>query len=355
MVWQLAAEPRIVKVNMIHRPRPLGGQSKIAWRTSRNPDIMLVCVEARQATLRVYKRLFFICPVPVTGVAPPAAVVWFHPHLDVLSQDFEPIIRTLAGPDRVRRPGVKTRLPLAGTFDDIIRPVAQPVLPGLFDPRRLRHIHLNLHLINSSLQNNAALSYPILLAFLQNLMARPALQSLTVRITRAGNQPNNQPAANTNLHTKIFRLIRTPLALGTRPDFFVYTDLRAEHLALAYAGVWTEFPRLAHTLSVDGVCLAQPCTTDWVVLRVIDARSNLSEYDDAGTHWIAQRETLWQNMLHDGMSMQQNSPADWLATVISNAGHQSVTVSPWGICGPNYAMEDAKVYQEVQRPVVWTW
>jgi hypothetical protein len=92
-------------------------------------------------------RLPVACPVAVGGaVAPPQPVVYFHPGVDVLAQDFEVIIEGELA-DRVRRPGVRTRLPLRGDFDDIFRRL-QPMPQGFVDPfHHLGHLHLNLRML----------------------------------------------------------------------------------------------------------------------------------------------------------------------------------------------------------------
>jgi hypothetical protein len=145
MVWEASIEPRVVDVNMVHRGRPRAGQSRISWRVS-NPAQLEASVEARQVLIRLYMRPPVACPVAVgDGVAPPQRVVYFHPRVDVLAQDFEAVIGGELA-DRVRRPGVRTRLPLRGDFDDVLRRL-QPLPQGFLDPfQSLGRLHLNLRM-----------------------------------------------------------------------------------------------------------------------------------------------------------------------------------------------------------------
>lgn len=67
---------------------------------------------------------------------------------------------------------------------------------------------------------------------------------------------------------------------------------------------------------------------------------------------------LWWNLLVQGANIVmvgQRGVPEWLAELIADPS-ETPAVSPWGICGPNYAMGEAKGYcSKATGRVNWDW
>jgi hypothetical protein len=85
---------------------------------------------------------------------------------------------------------------------------------------------------------------------------------------------------------------------------------------------------------------------------VVDPADIESDHDDAGRSCFGpRRELLWWSLLVQGANMAmvgQRGVTEWLAELIADPS-ETVAVSPWGICGPNYAMGEAKVIAQSRR------
>ncbi|AEO67462.1 uncharacterized protein THITE_2088950 [Thermothielavioides terrestris NRRL 8126] len=353
MIWAESLEPRVVGVNPVHKLRPRAGKSKISWRIrAPMPALFSVSVEARRVAMPLYKKLYFACPAAVRGVAPPVVFVYFHPELDVLSQDFEAIVVwPPMGVNRIRRPGILARVSLPGNFDDVVQPIAPPVPRGRFDPLRdLRHVNLDIHVLRSSLTHLAMQTLPLTRDFVHSVLSGPGsvhIQTVTVRIT-------DGLGAALNSWPRVYRIVRSPaIHPGTT---LVYSDMHAKLLHPNKCGIDPSFPKFRYALENDGVVIAKPRPSTWAAFRVIDPRSPYSEFDDDGGQWSGPvQELLWQTMLYDGMKSNDNSVATWLDRVLGAPDWMHACISPWGICGVHYGMGDAKPFRHLTDPMLWNW
>lgn len=356
-IWEASMSPRQVEVNMIHRTRAGAGRSKVSWRVTRNPGPLATSVEARRVFLRFYKSLNFACPVAVAGgVVPPDAVVYFHPRLDVLSQDFEAVINSSLF-DRVRRPGVKTRLILNGSFYETLKPVQQPVAPRVLDfVQNLRHIHLNLHLLQSSNRNQADGRLTDVRGFVTGLLSHhpPALRTITISITQDLSSPP-APAQPLNLRPMVYRIVCRPPIPVPAPSVF-FSGLASQMHLLELEGQQPVRPPLMGILLADGAVFTRPrLGRNIVALRVIDPTDNESEYDDQGGHWPGQqREALWWAMLLDGNDIHPRDVGTWLTWLLSDPWTPELA-AVWGICGVNFGMGEATAYSKPTQRVNWNW
>ncbi|KAK4149098.1 hypothetical protein C8A00DRAFT_38315 [Chaetomidium leptoderma] len=358
MVWAASIEPRLVEVNMVHRSRPRAGRSKISWRGTPNPVQLRVSVEARRVVLRFYQKVYFACPVANRhGIATPEALVYFHPRMDVLGQDFEAIIKSSL-PNRVRRPGVRTRLIFHGDFDAVFK-LVRPLPRDFLDPLRdLRHVHLNLHILKSSSRNHIDRRCQTVVGFISSLVDRAGpnpLQTITARITVDMTSPPT-PADTQNLLPIVYRIVRRPSLPALAPSVF-FSGIRAAMHLVALCGLQpAPPPPFLNILLRDGAVFTTIReNNNFVALRVIDPTSNTSEIDDYGRRWLPyDRERLWCLVLAKGAAMDELPIITWLSRFVSNpwAPHG---VSPWGICGVNYGMGEARVYSHPTAIVDWNW
>jgi hypothetical protein len=284
MVWTASIEPRVVEVNMVHDPRPRAGRSKISWRTTHNPAQLEVSLEAREVLLRLYRRLCCACPVAVGGaVTAPQAIVYCHPDVDVLSQDFEAIIQGSTG-DRVRRPGVNARLTLTNGFGDILPPLRPAPRDVVDHICVLRHIQLDLHILKSSRRNQADNRLQTTTNFIHGLLNRwngTALQTITVRITK-DLSPSPTPATRQNLRTMVYRIVRSPSLPAPKGCFF-FTAIHGLMDICEARGKSPGRPRFRGILLTNGALFTRPRPQNgFAALRVVDPADIESYYDDDG-------------------------------------------------------------------------
>jgi hypothetical protein len=376
MVWRLSMHPRVVSVNIVHsNRRPRANQSKVSWRVSRAPAQLAATLDSRNVALSLYQKLYFACPVPVRGDKGPApvAMVYFHPELDVLSQDFEVIVVSYEGPDRIRRPGLKARLTAGpapntrwrGDFDDLYQ-LSRPLPKDFFDPfHNLAHIHVNMHLLMSSPRNPAVADLQTPFTFLQNLLAQgrapDALQSITIRITIDMSKPPIL-ARTHNLPPIVYRIVRTPSMPVASGSVIYLTQILAQNAQAVGHGLLYSLPCLRDVLQADGAVLTKPCGDAFSALRVIDVDSFASHFDDAGRPYPGKcREWMWWNMVVDGCYTWPADVVSWLAGLIAVPSiakdwfDYREMQSPWGICGVNYGMGSAKVLLKPMEKVKWNW
>ncbi|GAB1316866.1 hypothetical protein MFIFM68171_07076 [Madurella fahalii] len=360
MVWEASFDPRLVEANIIHNGTRRARTSPIEWRLTRNPTVMEVSYESRAVALRHYKKLLLGCAVEVWGPPPPAPYIYFHPEMDILCQDFECIVSNYTE-DRVRRPGTKTRVILPNGFEDILRN------PNTFNLGMIRHIQVNLHIFRSSNRNRADRRLQTMLSFLWNLLRgqrAPAqqqpnslqliggqafppllngLQTITISITQERSQDHGPqaPGAVGRVRPWVYRVV------AAQPSLPEPTLTYLSALGRITAGM---HPPLACTLLSDGAILTKPCDTRFAIFRVIDPRSMISAFDDMGQMVI--REFLWRRMLDAGVRTGQIERFNWLAMLISvdplRPYRPIQLVSPWGICGTNYAMGRATAYTDLR-------
>jgi hypothetical protein len=82
MIWVASMEPRAVDVTMAFEAGDRPGRRNMVLQLTRNPQQMATVREARKAFLRDYTKLYVSC---LWEYEPITRVIYFHPHLDVLS------------------------------------------------------------------------------------------------------------------------------------------------------------------------------------------------------------------------------------------------------------------------------
>lgn len=242
----------------------------ISWRVTRIPALFETSVEARRAALRQYKTLFCAAPLKMGGCEGAAAViVYFHPRMDVLSQNFDVIMlgRYIS---LVRCPGVTSLPQWPLSFFDIIS--GERRLGGPFDPfHSLRHIHLNILKARADIRSMTDPASRTPTWFVMGLLYRQlphVLKMLTVKITMHPQTCPPTPASTSDLQPWVYRTVRRPTLPLPKPSKF-WSGITAEkHLAMLLKQQYNH-PSLINILAEDGVVFIRPIPGDFAILRVV--------------------------------------------------------------------------------------
>lgn len=339
MIWEKSIEPRVVRVNMMHRFAAETGEPIISWRVTRNPAPLDTSIEARQAFLRHYKMLRCVAPVAITrGRAAPSAMVYFHPRMDVLGQDFEVIIPDCLRTHQVRRPGIKSLPRWPARFFDIFSG-ERPLAEGSFDPLYdLHHIHLDVLMKETDLPGVAHPSARSSVQFMMDLLDRQApnvLETVTLKITM--DPQISLPTSTSKVKSFIYRLVRCPDLPIPKPSESCLGTVAKNNVAVSlgipcYESVYTKL------LAEDGAVFRNPLPGKLAVLQVVDPINDMTVLQNTFAEF--QR---WP-MLFEGGMFHQPEAGVWLGSQMSDPMLSYYILSPWGLCGINYGMGDAKVY-----------
>ncbi|KAK3290842.1 uncharacterized protein B0H64DRAFT_436250 [Chaetomium fimeti] len=335
MIWEDSIEPRIVRVNILSHSSSdfwsVTYKRTVSWRVTRIPTLLEVSVEARQVGLRQYEMLRCVYPVTVAR-GKPMAIVYFHPRMDVLGQDFQAVPMN-SQTAYVRPPGCDWD-PLPVEFFNIFRG-QRPLTDDSFDVfHQLRHIHLDLFILRES----GDLGIEKMWSFINSLLkdqAPDVLKTVTLRIMDAARSPTD-PWSSYNKQSSMYRIVRRPtLPIPNPKEFFSGCVTREYCAKLSYTDI----------LARDGAIFTRPVMSDFAVLRVIDPAAN-------GAPVHVQEATYWAILAEGEEKRQLPNLIDWLLDLLDTA-RSPLPESPWGICGVNYGMEDAKVYPKIRAPVEW--
>jgi hypothetical protein len=153
----------------------------------------------------------------------------------------------------------------------------------------------------------------------------------------------------------VYRVVPRPSIPIAAPSLDFSDVRRCLHPAVL-GGQLPVWPRFRDTLLADAAVFTRPRPGGFVALRVIDPTSIESYRDDIGGHWPgAMRELLWRGMLVLGESIAApDNVAGWLTDLIAHPWFPH-TESPWGICGVNYGMGQARAYSHPTDVVNWNW
>ncbi|KAH6844526.1 hypothetical protein B0I37DRAFT_406216 [Chaetomium sp. MPI-CAGE-AT-0009] len=347
-IWEESIEPRVVKVNLVDDFAPETGEETITWRVTRIPALLETSIEARQVGLREYKMLWCVAPMVVYSQAAPTAMVYFHPRMDVLGQDFQAVVWD-GQMGHVQRPGLEL-FPRSVEFFDIFRG-ERPLIEGSLDPfHSLRHIHLNLFVMRtSSWLRDAA-------EFINNLLicqAPNVLKTVTLKIiVDLPTSPAN-PLSTQNLQSFVYRIVRRP-ALPIPNPKEIFSEVVTNFILRARQPDKVPYTDI---LKSDGAIFTRPVTGNFAVLRVIDPTSDATRWGSAGNYTpFRDPESRYWKMLIEGELYNPVLPEldAWLVDLIGTPT-PPFPESPWGICGVNYGMEEAKAYLKITDPVQWDW
>jgi hypothetical protein len=233
MIWEESIEPRVVSVSLVHQFAAGTRSLAISWRVTRIPALFETSVEARRAALRQYKTLFCAAPLKMGGgQGARAAMVYFHPRMDVLSQSFE-VIMLGQYLSLVRCPGVTSFPHWPLSFFDIVSGERRM---GSLDPfHGLRHIHLNILKAKADIRS---MTDPASRSPTWFIMGPPyrqlphVLKTVTVKITMDLQTCPPTPASTSNLQPWVYRVVRRPTLPLPKPSKF-WSGITAEkHLAM---------------------------------------------------------------------------------------------------------------------------
>lgn len=358
MIWVASMEPRAVDVTMAFEAGDRPGRRNMVLQLTHNPQQMATVREARKAFLRHYTKLYVSC---LWEYEPITRVIYFHPHLDVLSQDFE-VIAARQGHSRIRLPGAGSRSSIwpADFFNNVgTLPLPEVPLLGQADPLgRLRHVQVNMHLVVSSHRNQAGTHMARTEAFIQALMVRSQqteLQTVTIRITRDLGSPPSPPVAN-HLRPVVFRIVRNlPLPIS-KPNM-VFTGLKAEMHLAELQGEEPVCPSLVDILAADAAIFGFRSKADFIALRVIDTNSPESEYDDSGRHWPgAERERMFFELLERTLERKYKAVTTWFTHLLQHPQSDvPLCGAHWGLCGAHYGLDAAKGFSTPTDRIDWPW
>ncbi len=379
MIWVASMEPRKVEITMALGAGDRPGQRRVVMQVTPNPPQMVATQEARKAYLQYYTKMYVSYPQKLNRSAR-SRVIYLHPGLDVVSQDFQVIV-TRQGNNRIRAPGAPARSLWQPSFCDAltIAPpqvnlplvgVAAPlgIVPWLTwtwrklsssDPLgSLRHVQVNIHVVVSSRRHPAGTQMETTTRFVQGLMHRSQhtqLQTITLRITRDLSSPPS-PAVLDRLRPLVFRIVRSQPLPIRRPNM-VFSGIKAEMHLAELRGEQPVRPSLLDVLAADAAIFNLPSTAAFIALRVIDTKSLASEYDDAGRHWPgAEREKLLFDMLDRSSPHGYQTVATWLTQLLDFP--QMVLPlqgKHWGLCGAHYGLGPARGIERPTGLVDWPW
>jgi hypothetical protein len=152
----------------------------------------------------------------------------------------------------------------------------------------------------------------------------------------------------------VYRIVRKPSLPIPKPSIFFSGILAEMHLAWLQ-GQQPVRPRLMDTLLADGAIFTTPRSgSRFVVLRVVDPTSAASQLDDSKWPHHDREGRWWEMLQRGGTQFRQYSVPAWLISMVGNPVPAMVE-NPWGICGVNYGMGEAKAYSKPTDHVDWNW
>jgi hypothetical protein len=305
-------------------------------------SIFETSVEARRVALRQYKTLFCAAPLKMGGgQGARAAMVYFHPRMDVLSQSFK-VIMLGQYLSLVRCPGVTSFPHWPLSFFDIVSGERRM---GSLDPfHGLRHIHLNILKAKADIRSMTDPASRSPTWFIMGLLYRQLPHVLktvtvTVKITMDPQTCPPTPASTSNLQPWVYRVVRRPTLPLPKPSKF-WSGITAEkHLAMLSKQQY-HHPFFIDILIEDGVVFTRPIPGDFAILRVIDPTRDAIRGDATA------QETRYRSIVERWIQKtvgQVPRASVWLAELLDNS-MPPFPDSPWGICGVNYGMGEATAY-----------
>ncbi|KAL2023319.1 hypothetical protein VTK56DRAFT_3057 [Thermocarpiscus australiensis] len=378
MVWEETIEPRIVEVNLVFKARPRRGQPKLQWVLTRPPALLAVSRHARWFAQRQYQVLCLGYPHPVPSAnptpppPPPQAITYFHPRLDVLSQNWLAIAYKEQDPV-VCQPRTKWNAALKGGFYCILPPPERPLNWSIFDVAALRHIHINLHVVKNSSRNyNRKGLFTEAPTFINGLLSRgpdhhPGIDTCTIRVTVDDTLPPAAPPAH--LSPLVYRIVRVGRNSAYGPAPAVCFDTHYGAFALGTR-------QITPVLRADGAVFVRPLVgrhaTEYAVLRVLDVDSTVASgisaidnrnnhnhnhdnnnNDDnarpdrlrAGSPGMLEEVLLFAALDEAWRSTGPRRWAQWLTDAVADLFPVETGITPWGVCGVNYGMGEARAYR----------
>ena len=344
MIWEESIEPRLVSANLVCQFAARTRNPIISWRVTRIPALFETSVEARRAALSQYKILLCVAPVKMGGGrSPPAAMVYFHPQMDVLGQDFDVMMLGLYL-SIVRCPGISQSFPYWPlSFFDIFS--GERLINGSFDPLHdLRHIHLNIIKARADIRGSTDPASRTPTWFIMGLLYRQPplrLNTVTVQITMDPQTCPPTSASPSDPQASVYRVVRRPTLPLPKPSKFLSGISSEKHLAMLEMKQY-QHPSYIDILADDGAVFTRPIPSDFAVLRVIDPAS-----DGVGEDATA-RESRYRSIVQRGINMTVNrqlpSVGTWVAEQLLGNSMPPFPDTPWGICGVNYGMGETKIY-----------